>query len=44
MKMEMYAMLDKAKPCTENIRGLNLAVIICTTVECLDCRGSVSYF
>jgi hypothetical protein len=42
---EMYAILDKAKPNTENIRGLNLAaVIICTTVQVsTDCRDSVSY-
>jgi hypothetical protein len=38
MKMRMSAILDKAKPNTENIRGLNLAA-----VKCLDCRCSVSY-
>jgi hypothetical protein len=25
--------LDKARPHTENIRGLNLAVVMCTTVQ-----------
>jgi hypothetical protein len=25
--------LDKAKPDTENIRGLNLAAVMCTTVQ-----------
>jgi hypothetical protein len=29
----MYAILDKAKSHTENIRGLNLAAVICTTVK-----------
>jgi hypothetical protein len=32
IKMKMYAILDKAKPHTENIRGLNLAVVKRTTV------------
>jgi hypothetical protein len=31
MKMKMFATLDKAKPDTENIRGLNLAVVMCMT-------------
>jgi hypothetical protein len=33
MKMKMFATLDKAKPDTENIRGLNLAAAMCTTVQ-----------
>jgi hypothetical protein len=33
MKMQMFATLDKAKPDTENIRGLNLAAVMCTTVQ-----------
>jgi hypothetical protein len=28
MKMRMFATLDKAKPDTENIRGLNLAAVM----------------
>jgi hypothetical protein len=46
MNMEMFATLDKAKPNTDNVRDLNLAVVMCTTVQVsrlLDCRGSVSY-
>jgi hypothetical protein len=35
---KMFATLDKAKVDTENIRGLNLAVVMC-----LDCHCSVSY-
>jgi hypothetical protein len=31
--MKMFATLDKAKPHTENIRGLNLAAVMCTTVQ-----------
>jgi hypothetical protein len=31
MKMKMCAILDKAKPNTENIRGLNLEVVMYTT-------------
>jgi hypothetical protein len=31
MEMKMYAILDKAKPHTENIKGLNLAAVIYTT-------------
>jgi hypothetical protein len=31
MKMKMYTILDKAKPQTENIRGLNLAAVTCMT-------------
>jgi hypothetical protein len=31
--MKMYATLDKAKPHTENIGGLNLAAVTCTTVQ-----------
>jgi hypothetical protein len=30
---ENVAILDKAKPDTENIRGLNLAAVMCTTVQ-----------
>jgi hypothetical protein len=33
MKMKMFATLDKARPDIENIRGLNLAAVICTTVQ-----------
>jgi hypothetical protein len=33
MKMKMYAILDKAKSHTENIIGLNLAAVTCTTVQ-----------
>jgi hypothetical protein len=33
MKMQIYAILGKAKPNTENIRGLNLAVVKRTTVQ-----------
>jgi hypothetical protein len=33
MKMKMFATLDKAKPDTGNIRGLNLAAVVCMTVE-----------
>jgi hypothetical protein len=33
MKMKMYVILVKAKPHTENIKGLNLAVVIYTTVQ-----------
>jgi hypothetical protein len=31
--MKMFATLDKAKPDTENIRGSNLAAVMCTTVQ-----------
>jgi hypothetical protein len=37
-KMKMFVILDKARPDTENIRGLNLAA-----VKCLDCHGRISY-
>jgi hypothetical protein len=37
MKIKMYATLDKAKPHTENIKGLNLAAIIYTTVQVCCC-------
>jgi hypothetical protein len=30
---ENYAILDKVKPHTENIRGLNLAVVTCMTIQ-----------
>jgi hypothetical protein len=33
MKMKMYAILDKVKPHTENIKGLNLAAVIYTMVQ-----------
>jgi hypothetical protein len=33
IKMRMFATLDKAKPDTENIRGLNLAAVMCMTVQ-----------
>jgi hypothetical protein len=33
MKMKMFITLDKAKPDIENIRDLNLAAVICTTVQ-----------
>jgi hypothetical protein len=33
MKIKIYTILDKAKPHTENIRGLNLAAVTCTTVQ-----------
>jgi hypothetical protein len=33
MKMKMFATLDKARPHTENIRGLNLAAVMCTAVQ-----------
>jgi hypothetical protein len=32
MRMDMFAAHDRAKPDTENIRGLNLAVVQLTTV------------
>jgi hypothetical protein len=31
--VKMFATLDKAKPSTENIKGLNLAAVICMTVQ-----------
>jgi hypothetical protein len=33
MKMKMFVTMDKAKPDTENIRGLNLAEVMCMTVQ-----------
>jgi hypothetical protein len=33
MIMRMFATLDKAKPDTENIRGVNLAEVTCMTVQ-----------
>jgi hypothetical protein len=33
MRMNMFAELDKVKPDTENLRGLNLAVVKLTTVQ-----------
>jgi hypothetical protein len=32
MKMKMYAILDKAKPHSENIKGLSLEEVIYTTL------------
>jgi hypothetical protein len=40
-KMQMFAKLDKAKPVTDIIRGLNMAAVKRTTVLCF--RYSVSY-
>jgi hypothetical protein len=31
--IKMFAKLDKAKPDTENIRGLNFSAVMCTTVQ-----------
>jgi hypothetical protein len=31
VKMEMFAILDKAKPDTEVVNGLNPAAVMCTT-------------
>jgi hypothetical protein len=42
MKIKMFATLDKAKPDTQNIRGLNLAAVMCMIVKWLDCH-SVSH-
>jgi hypothetical protein len=33
MKMRMFATFDKVKPDTEDIRGLNLAAVMCMTVQ-----------
>jgi hypothetical protein len=33
MKMHMFAIPDKVRPHTENIRGLNLAVVRCMVVQ-----------
>jgi hypothetical protein len=33
MKMKLFATLDKEKPAKENIRGLNLAAVMCMTVQ-----------
>jgi hypothetical protein len=33
MVMKMFAILDKAKPDIENIRGLNLVAVIHATVQ-----------
>jgi hypothetical protein len=33
MKIKMFVTMDKARPDTENIRGLNLAAVMCTTVQ-----------
>jgi hypothetical protein len=32
MKMKMYVILDKENPHSENIKGLNVAAVIYTTV------------
>jgi hypothetical protein len=42
MKMKMYAILDKAKLHTENIKGLILAAVIYTTFKCLDYCGIIT--
>jgi hypothetical protein len=39
MKMKMYAILDKAKPHTENRKGFNLAAVILRPFKCLDSCG-----
>jgi hypothetical protein len=33
MKMKRFATLEKARPHTGNIRGLNLAAVMCTVVQ-----------
>jgi hypothetical protein len=33
MKMQLFATMDKAKPNTENIRSLNLAAVMCMSVQ-----------
>jgi hypothetical protein len=33
MRIKIYGILDKAKPSTTNIRGLNLSAVKCTTVQ-----------
>jgi hypothetical protein len=33
MKIKMYAILEKAKPHTENLKGLNLVAAICMAVQ-----------
>jgi hypothetical protein len=33
MRMKMFAAMDKSKPDTEHIRGLNLAAVKLPTVE-----------
>jgi hypothetical protein len=33
MRMNMFAVQDKAKPDRENLRGLNLAVVKLTTLQ-----------
>jgi hypothetical protein len=33
MKMKIYVILDKAKPHTENIKGINLVAVIYTSVQ-----------
>jgi hypothetical protein len=39
--MKMYVILDKAKPHTENIKGLNLAAVIYTNASQPPGRGPV---
>jgi hypothetical protein len=39
MIMKMFATLDKVKPIIESIRGLNLAVGTCTTIQVLRGKG-----
>jgi hypothetical protein len=33
LEMKTFSTLDKDKPDTENIRGLNLAAVMCKTVQ-----------
>jgi hypothetical protein len=38
MKMHMFTILGKVKPDTENMKGLNLAVVTHTTVQVTELR------
>ena len=40
MTMEMFAILDKAKPNIGNIKGLNLAAVNHTTVQMSNCHSN----
>jgi hypothetical protein len=40
MTMKMFTILDKAKPNTGNIRGLNLATVKHTTVQMFNCHSN----
>jgi hypothetical protein len=33
MRMKMFVTMDKGKPDTENIRGLNLVAVMCMTIQ-----------